>query len=384
MKRIAYLLLTVMMLSLFQFTPTSMAATGLTLYTSYTGISVTPGESINYQFEIINNTNNVQQVSFDVENLPQDWQYELTSGGWQLQQLSIKPNDSESFSINLDVPLEVDKGAYAFNVLASSTSGLTTTLPATVTVTEKGTFKTELTSEQTNMEGHADATFSYDVSLRNRTAQEQHYALKANAPRGWDVNFQVDGSSVTSVTVESNATQDISVVLSPPQNIEAGEYEVPIAASTSGTSSELTLEAVVSGKYEIELTTPDGKLSEDIVAGRDKVVELLVSNSGTVPLSDITLEGNQPPNWAVEFEPSTINILEPGESETVRATITAGDNAIAGDYVVSMTANTPEASSSADFRMTVETSMLWGVIGVLIIGAVIAGVYYLMRQYGRR
>jgi len=36
------------------------------------------------------------------------------------------------------------------------------------------------------------------------------------------------------------------------------------------------------------------------------------------------------------------------------------------------------------FRITVETSMLWGLIGVLIILVVIGGIYYLIRKYGRR
>jgi uncharacterized membrane protein len=68
----------------------------------------------------------------------------------------------------------------------------------------------------------------------------------------------------------------------------------------------------------------------------------------------------------------------------VTATIKADKNAIAGDYVVSMTAKTAEKSSDATLRMTVKTSVLWGWIGILIIIAVIGGVYYLFRKYGRR
>ncbi len=57
------------------------AASGLLLYSSYTGISVTPGKSISYSFEAINNTNEIQHVSFDVSGLNKDWKYQISSGG---------------------------------------------------------------------------------------------------------------------------------------------------------------------------------------------------------------------------------------------------------------------------------------------------------------
>ncbi|HHX76954.1 MAG TPA: hypothetical protein GX697_01185, partial [Firmicutes bacterium] len=74
----------------------------------------------------------------------------------------------------------------------------------------------------------------------------------------------------------------------------------------------------------------------------------------------------------------------PGETAKVKAYIKPSDKAIAGDYVVNISASTPEAYSSADFRVTVKTSALWGWIGVLIIALVGAGIYYLFRRFGRQ
>ncbi|WP_088105536.1 NEW3 domain-containing protein [Halalkalibacter urbisdiaboli] len=363
---------------------TSTFAADLILYTPYTGISVTPGESIDYSFDLINETNSVKHVSFEIEDLPKGWDYTILSSGWNVNQLSIKPNDSATFNANVEVPLNVEKGDYRFYVTANSTDGLSERLPITVNVSEKGTFKTELSSEQPNMEGHADSSFTYDISLINRTAEEQHYSLTAAAPRGWDVNFQIDGNSVTSVTAESNVTKDIKVAVTPPEGIEAGEYSIPIKAATNSTSADLNLEAVITGKYAVELSTPTGRLSEEITAGKEKTIELVVTNTGTAALHDITLQASQPVGWEVEFEPTKINVIEPGKSEKLKATLTASSKAIAGDYVVKLDATSPEASSSAELRMQVETSMLWGWIAVLIIAGVIVGIYYLMRKYGRR
>ncbi|MCM3716331.1 NEW3 domain-containing protein [Alkalihalobacillus oceani] len=382
-KRFA-LLMAVMLVMVGAFPASSFAVGGIELYTPYTGIAVTPGESINYSFEVMNETAEIQQVSIEVANLPEQWSYELISGGWQLHELAIKPNEFTDFSINVDVPLEVEKGTYSFDVIARNRSGVVETLPIQIDVTEEGTFRTELTSEQPNMEGHADSTFTYKVTLRNRTAEEQRYALKANAPEGWGVSFQVDGENVTSVTAESNATKDFDVVVTPPPEVEAGDYSIPISASTNSTNAEVNLETVITGNYAMEVSTPSGKLSEDITAGREKTIQLAVTNTGSVPINDVKLSAQQPVDWTVTFAQDTIPVIEPGQTETVQTTIQASKDAIAGDYIVSIEANGAGTAGKADFRMQVETSLLWGWIGVLIIACVLAGIYYMMRKYGRR
>lgn len=383
-KKLFALLMAVILVTAGAYPSPSFAVGGIELYTPYTGIAVTPGESINYSFEVMNGTAEIQQVSIEVANLPEQWSYELISGGWQLHELAVKPNEFTDFSINVDVPLEVEKGTYSFDVIARNQSGVVETLPVQIEVTEEGTFRTELTSEQPNMEGHADSTFTYKVTLRNRTADEQRYALKANAPEGWGVSFQVDGENVTSVTVESNATKDFDAVVTPPPEVEAGDYSIPISASTNSTSAEVNLETVITGNYAMEVSTPSGRLSETITAGREKTIQLAVTNTGSVPINDVKLSAQQPVDWTVTFAQDTIPVIEPGQTATVQTTIQASKDAIAGDYIVSIDASGAGAAGKADFRMQVETSMLWGWIGVLIIACVLAGIYYVMRKYGRR
>ena len=68
----------------------------------------------------------------------------------------------------------------------------------------------------------------------------------------------------------------------------------------------------------------------------------------------------------------------------VTAHVTPSDQALTGDYVVTMNAGCSAVSDSADFRVTVETSMLWGVVAVAVIAALLAGIGYVFRKYGRR
>ncbi|HEX6922826.1 MAG TPA: NEW3 domain-containing protein [Bacillales bacterium] len=361
----------------------TFAAGGISLYTPYTGISVTPGESIDYSVDLINNTGNIQQVSFNVKGLPEKWEYKLTSSGWKLNQLAAKPGESQTFSLTVNVPLKVDKGEYSFALVANG-NGVTEKLPLTVTVSEQGTFKTQLAVDQPNLQGQADSDFTYTATLKNRTAEEQRYALTANAPKGWNVVFQSDGKNVTSVKVEPGSSKDIEVTLTPPNKVKAGNYKVRIKASSGSTSAKNVLEAVITGTYDIQLTTPTGRLSADITAGDQETVKLQIVNKGSAPLHNVKLDATTPPEWEVHFDPEKIAEIAPGKKKTVKATITASDNAIAGDYVVKMKANADEASDSAEFRISVKTSLLWGWVGVLVVIAVLAGIYYLFRTYGRR
>jgi uncharacterized membrane protein len=358
----------------------AMSADSVIIYTPYTKISVPPGERIDYPIDIINNSNEVQNLELKVLGIPDGWSHSLKSGIWNIGQISILPSERKSFSLMVEVPLKVRKGSYRFRVIAGGAASL----PLTIIVSAEGTFKTDFTTQQSNMEGHAKSNFTFNTVLTNRTTEKQLYSLKASAPKGWVVTFKPNYIQATSVEVEPNTTKDISVEITPPANIEAGTYLMPVSAGNSTTSASLNLEVVITGTYNMELITPTGLLSADVTAGDEKRLELLINNTGSSILSDIALSSSEPANWDVIIDPKKVDRLDPGKSAQIFATIKAGKKAIAGDYVTNITANTTEASSKVAFRISVKTPMLLGWIGIVIIIAAIGSVYFLFRKYGRR
>src|SRR5699024_3834879 len=100
--------------------------------------------------------------------------------------------------------------------------------------------------------------------------------------------------------------------------------------------------------------------------------------------TDIELSASTPPGWDVTFDEDTVQTLKASEKAKVQATISAQDDAIAGDYVTTFAAKTAEASSEASIRDSVKTSTWWGLVGDAIILAVIGGLYYIYKTYGRR
>lgn len=350
------------------------------LYTPYTQIVVSPGQSIDYSIDLINESKEVKNPTLSVSGLSSAWKHEIKAGGFTINQLSVLPDEKKTFSLKVDVPLKVNKGAYHFNVNANGLARL----PLTIVVSEQGTYQTEFTTTQPNMEGNSKATFTFNATLKNQTAEQQLYALLANAPRGWNIVFKADYKRATSAQVEPNATANISIDITPPANVEAGTYKIPVRAATGSTAADLNLEVVITGSYQMELTTPNGLLSSDITAGSTKQIELVVTNSGSGELKDVQFTSNKPVDWEVTFDPARIENLKSGASAHINATVKASKKALPGDYVVKMEAKTPEVTTAAEFRIAVETPMIWGWLGVLIIVAVVVAIYFLFRKYGRR
>lgn len=349
------------------------------LYTPYTKISVSPGASIDYNIDLINNTEKLMDANLSISGLSSSWKHEMKSGGWNLSSLAVLPKEKKTFNLKIDVPLKVNRGSYHFTVHAGKVQ-----LPLNVVVAQQGIYQTELTTEQPNMQGNSKSTFTFNATLKNQTADQQLYALMANAPRGWNVIFKPNYKQATSAQVEANTSQSVTIDINPPANVEAGSYKIPVRAIAGNTSADLELEVVVTGSYQMELTTPMGLLSTEVTAGDTKRIELQIKNAGSSLLKDIQLSANSPADWEVSFEPSKIEVLKAGETTTVVAKLKASKKALPGDYVTTIMAKTPEVNADAQFRIAVKTPMLWGWIGIFIIIAAIGVVYYLFRKYGRR
>ena len=357
-----------------------LAAQNIELHTPYTRISVPPGEKVSYTVKASNKGNTTQWANMFVTGLPSDWGRSLKAGGYAIEQLSILPGDSENLTLSIDVPGKVRKGAQRFAILAAGSD----TLSLVIDVSEQGSYSTEFTSQQANLQGHADAEFSFSTKLDNRTGEKQSYSLTANAPRGWQVVFKPNYKQATAVEIEPNGSANVSIEVKPPYNVDAGTFAIPVRASNRVTSAELELEVDITASYQLELTTPTGLLSSKVTAGNGKQLELLVRNTGSGTLENIRFISSKPNDWEITIEPDTIRQLAPGASTNVMAMVKPADKAIPGDYAAKITARTNEVSSVASFRLSVKTPLLWGWIGILVILGIVVFIWWMFRKYGRR
>ncbi|MFT4094242.1 MAG: NEW3 domain-containing protein [Niabella sp.] len=246
------------------------------------------------------------------------------------------------------------------------------------------TGKPAFTARLMNIEAASNETFRYNTTLYNGATDSRVYELKADLPIGWLIAFKADGSQVTSLNLDAGKTRDISIEINAASGAKPQKYTIPIKAISGSDTLSLTLEAVVKGSYAIELTTPDGRLSEEVTSGSHQSIHFIVKNSGTIPLTDINVSAQAPTKWETAFEPAKIPQLDPGKTADVTATLTIPDKTIAGDYAATFSVKNANANAQAAFRIIVKTSILSGWIGILVILLAIGLIYYLIRKYGRR
>lgn len=376
------LLSTFLILSTFLacFSITAKAGNGITLYTPYTKIAVPPGESIDYTIDVINSGNRLKNIDILLSGIPEEWNYTLTSGGYSINRIAVLPDEKKTLSLSINVPLKVDKGKYNIKIIGRNYD----ILPLEIEVSEQGTFKTEFTSDQINMEGPSESNFNFTTKLKNHTGEKQVYALLASAPRGWNVLFKPNGRQATAVEIEPGKTVNLSVEVKPSFQVKSGTYKIPLKATNKYSTAELELEVVIQGSYNLELTTPTGLLSSTITSGSEKQIELLVKNLGSSSLSNVTFSTSKPKDWEISIKPDTLPNIDAGASTEVYATIKSDSKAIPGDYISKITARTPEVSSEASIRVLVKTPLMWGWLGIFIIIGTLGAIYYLFKKYGRR
>ncbi len=244
--------------------------------------------------------------------------------------------------------------------------------------------KSSFTAKLMNIEAAANETFRYTTSLYNASAENRVYELKAELPAGWIITYRVEGSQVGSLSLDAGKVQDIAIEINTTATAAPKKYIIPLKAISASETLSTTIEAVVKGSYGLSLSTPSGRLSEEVTSGSQKKLNFILKNTGTLPLNDVEMTSQMPSGWEASYEPAQIKQLEPGKSIEVSAALKVPDKTIAGDYAATFTAANTNTNSAAAFRLIVKTSLLAGWIGVLVILLSIGLVYYMIRKYGRR
>ena len=98
-------------------------------------------------------------------------------------------------------------------------------------------------------------------------------------------------------------------------------------------------------------------------AGSATDLTLTLTNTGTADIDGAAMSATAPTGWTVKFDPATVTVPA-GKQVNVVAHVTPSVDAIAGDYVTTFKATAPVASASTDIRVTIETSLLWGIVGI--------------------
>ncbi len=361
----------------------TMSATGLSFFTKFPAQEIAIGESDNFSLTL--RTDGAPQVvQLEVRGLPDGWTGTFKGKGRIIQAAYVEPDDDTIVDFKVTPPKDVAPGKYNFTLVASGKNG-SAELPIDLTIKEKMPPSLDFSTDLPTLKGSPSTTFRYSATLKNTGDEDLTVNLLADAPSGFDVNFKLSGKEVTSIPIDANETKRINVEVKTYTGITAGKYPIRILAEGGDVQSALNLTAEISGEPKLVVTAPNGRLSADALVGKKTPIKVIVENIGSAPAMNVKLSASQPAGWKVEFDPAVIDIINADKQVEVTANIEPSDQAIAGDYMVTVKASPADAPvQSTDFRITVRTSTLWGMVGIGLIAVAVLGVGLAVARFGRR
>lgn len=218
------------------------------------------------------------------------------------------------------------------------------------------------------------------------------FDLVATAPKDWMVEITPSypkDKKIASIELMPGfqAGEKINIKTTPAYWLmpNPGEYPITLVATAGNVKGSIELKAVVKAKYNMYLTTPDGRLNATATAGQESNFSFDIQNTGSAALNELSFSSTKPQDWIIEFTPNRVENLAPNTQQTVNARIKPPEKAIAGDYVVTLKVTGQQTTApEMTVRVTVETPTIWGWVGVIIVAAVIVGLVFTFRQFSRR
>jgi uncharacterized membrane protein len=355
----------------------------LSLVTTYPSQYIGLGESISFSLRLSTGPA-AQTVSLSTKDLPEGWTSTFRGGGRVIDAVYVEPDADVTVEWKLEPPADVESGKYEITAFAQSEAA-SAELTVTLTVMEKVPPRLTFSAELPTLNGTPSTTFRYNASLKNEGDEELSVTLQAETTSSFRVTFKLSGQEVTNIPLAADETKQLSIEVQPYGVIPAGSYPIFVHAMSGDVQADLTLTAEVTGEPDLSITTADGRLSGQANAGRDTTFEILLSNQGTASAQGISMTSSEPTDWSVGFEPKEIPEIPSGQQYPVKVTVHPAEKALAGDYQITFrgaSANGP--STSVDFRITVLTSTLWGIVGVALVAVAVGVVALAVIRFGRR
>ena len=360
-------------------------------------LTVGQGQEVTMDAEIVNRRREPVEVVLAIDGIPKGWDVNFNSRypSYPIRSVTVAASDqsttkSTTIEFKAKVPDNTKPGNYEIKVTAKDAAGPTqyvSTLNFRVTSKKVDTGGLKLTSQYPVLSTGSGQTLKFTVDLKNETNKPLTTTLVAQPPPGWTVRFkpQFGDQQISSIQLKESASETLSVEIDTPSKAEAKEQPVTIIARSGAFEASATLKVSLKGTQDLKMGSASGTLNASVTAGKKTPVDFLIGNAGTAPIRGLAFITKKPNDkWTVEFKPDKIDALNPGDVREIKMEIFAPDRTIAGDYLLTLTANAPEVTKSVEFRVTVSTPTVWGWIGFGIVGLVVIGLAIVFFRLGRR
>jgi len=359
---------------------------GLFLIADYPAISVQAGTTTTVPLKLQNIGLAPERYTLSVSGVPAGWTATLLGGGQPVAAAMPATDGTTSLDLRIDVPANAAAtGAQTITVNAQG-QGNNVSLPVAITLAKELPAKLKVDTALPALRGTSKSSFEYQLTIKNDAGRNLLVSLAAQAPNNFETSFtEAYGTQeLSSVSVEAGKSKDVKLKVRPPSTVDAGKFPVTVTVSAEGATAKTDVSLDIVGQPRLTLSGRDGLVSARAEAGKQASVPIVITNTGSAPADAVELSSTAPTGWKVEFNPKTVDKIEPNKDAEVTALITPTEKSLAGDYMSTLRASSRGETASTQFRVTVTTSTLWGIVGAGIIGIALLLMVGAVARFGRR
>ena len=365
--------------------PSPEAIKGLYLTTDFPAVQIRAGEETTLPLTIYNYGLPPQRTAVTIADKPADWKADVEGSGKPVSAAFVDYDGRANLNLKLNIPATAKAGDYKIIIQADGDDAKSS-LPISIKLAEPLAAKLTATPKFPVLRGSPKSSFDFNVAVKNESGADMTVNLRVDAPSGFTTTFKEGYSTqeITSLSIKANESKDITVAVKPAPRAPAGETPILLAIAGDKASVQAKLALDISGQPAITVTGQDERLSGEATAGQERSIPLIIRNNGTASARGVSLSATPPSGWKISFDPKEVPEIAAGEEQKVSALVTPSAKAIAGDYMVSVRASGDGVSESANYRVTVTTSTLWGVTGIAVIIAALLVLVGAVGRFGRR
>ena len=364
---------------------------GISVTPEYTGIIISEGDYVSLDVTVTNRGRQNEDIELSLPSVPKGWKARLKTYNFGITGIDVKSDNSKTITLKLEPGKEVAPGDYVFLIDAITRDKQFTSSGRVIIRMEKKVKEIKekginVTTSYPVLQGPTDSEFEFSLEVENESDKDTIFNLSSQGPKDWDIKFKpaYEEKYISSLRIKADQSQTMAVEVKPNPWAEPGNYPFVVKVSSSEAKTEVKLAVVLTGTHKLDAGTADGLLSLNAYQGKAANLSFYVKNSGAAMQNSVRFISFKPENWKVDFKPENLEGLAPEALKQVEVTITTADQALVGDYSVSLRVEGEKANKDMEMRVTVRASTAWGWIGIGIIVLVIIGLVVLFIRLGRR
>ncbi|MGB2728907.1 MAG: NEW3 domain-containing protein [Halobacteriota archaeon] len=227
----------------------------------------------------------------------------------------------------------------------------------------------------------------YEFEMKNVGKCDDTYRLIFQGlPDRWYARYKESATGteeIAAIFIKSGDAKTLYLEFVPPYNVETGEYDFTSIVESSTRSYEQNLTLKMRGSHDMQVYS--SRYRYELNKGDTVSFDVSVSNRGSGgSLTNISVGVSASEGWSADVTPKSVASLKPGDRRTFTIKVVPPADIVASDYKLSVKVKSEQVEKEDEFIIELKEQSNIAIYGVAILAAVIFGLWYMFRKYGRR